>query len=185
MQKWKTSSISDGGNFIIFDIDRVTRVHPETNKESEFIVARSKEWVNIIPLTSEGEVVLVKQYRHGTDQITLEIPGGLVDEGEDPKMAGVRECKEETGYTSQSNAELVGKTLPNPAFMNNTCYTYLLRDCKLTSSVKFDPNELIETVVVPLSEIPKLIKEGIINHSLVISAFLHFSLRYPDEWIVN
>lgn len=185
MQKWKTRSVRDGGNFIIFDIDRVIRVHPETNKESEFIVTRSKEWVNVIPLTSNGEVVLVRQYRHGTDQITLEIPGGLVDEGENPMIAGVRECKEETGYTSHLEAELIGKTLPNPAFMNNTCYTYLLRDCKLTSNVEFDPNELIETVVVPLSEIPNLIKDGIITHSLVISAFLHFSLLYPKEWIVT
>lgn len=161
----------------IFDVVGVTArsgLRPE--RCSEFVVVRPPDWVNVIALTQANEVVLIDQYRHGTAALTLEIPGGMVDPGEDLVAAGVRELAEETGYTGDS-AELIGCVTPNPAFQSNRCGTVLVRGARLTQGQDLDTNEEIRVLTAPLSAIDDAIREGRIHHALVICAFHHLALQ--------
>lgn len=148
------------------------------NKESDFIVLDSAEWVNIIPVTKDNKVVLIEQYRHGIDGITLEVPGGLVENNEDPLTAAERECAEETGFVGSGKAILLGETLPNPAFLNNKCHSYIWFDCAKLKSQSLDRHEDIEVVEVPFDGIKEYIQSGKINHSLVLNAFFFYYMRY-------
>ena len=76
--------------------------------ERDFVVLDSASWVNVVPVTAEGRVVLIRQYRHGIRDVTIEIPGGMIDAGESPKAAAARELQEETGYTAESLRLLAG-----------------------------------------------------------------------------
>jgi 8-oxo-dGTP pyrophosphatase MutT (NUDIX family) len=126
-------------------------VSPRTRKAGEFYTLQSNDWVNVIPITRDQHVVMIKQYRHGSRQVTLEIPGGLVDEA-DPKEAALRELLEETGY-SGSRVSLLGSTNPNPAIFDNLCYTYLVEDATRTTGASLGPDEDIEVELVPLSRV--------------------------------
>jgi 8-oxo-dGTP pyrophosphatase MutT (NUDIX family) len=152
---------------------------PRTNLEHDFYIIESNDWVNIIPLTSDHQVVMVRQYRHGSREVTLEIPGGLVDSGDTPKKAAARELLEETGYQAKKWLK-IGVVNPNPALFNNRCYTFLARDIRKVADLKPDQTEDIEVVLVPLSEIPEWIRIGKIDHAIVITAFTHLFLRYPE-----
>jgi len=158
----------------IFNLDERLRRHPTSGVEHPFYVLETGSWVNIIALTEDDEVVLVRQYRHGTDQVHLEIPGGLVDPGEEPETAAVRELLEETGYAG--DVSYLGEVHSNPAILNNTTYSYLVRNARLTAPPELDATEEIEVVTRPLADVADLIRTRVITHSLVICAFHHLSL---------
>jgi 8-oxo-dGTP pyrophosphatase MutT (NUDIX family) len=115
---------------------------------------------------------MIHQYRHGIDDVTLEIPGGMVEHAEDPAAAGMRECLEETGFASHAEPQLLGVVQPNPAFLSNLCYSYLWRGCERRGAQVLDRNEDIVVESVPLSAIRGLIREGRIAHSLVLNAIM-------------
>lgn len=171
IKPWKILSSKVGADYRVFKVRVDEAISPRTRKAGEFYTLQSKDWVNVIPLTPDRHVVMIKQYRHGSRQVTLEIPGGLVDEA-DAKEAALRELLEETGY-SGSKVTLLGSTNPNPAIFDNLCYTYLVEDAKLTTDASLEPDEDIEVELVPLSRVASLIQNGTINHALVIVAF-HF-----------
>jgi 8-oxo-dGTP pyrophosphatase MutT (NUDIX family) len=139
-------------------------------------VIETQDWVNIIPLTSDRRVVMVRQYRHGSGGVTLEIPGGLVDPGDTPKSAAARELLEETGYQAEEVVK-IGVSNPNPAVFNNRCYTFVARNVMKVRDPMPDQTEDIETVLIPLTDIPELIRKGKIDHSIVISAFYWYLLQ--------
>jgi 8-oxo-dGTP pyrophosphatase MutT (NUDIX family) len=180
IKKWETLERRKVDNFKIFDLEWIKRRHPDWGKVNEFVVLNSPSWVNIIPVTKEGNVILIEQYRHGTDEITLEVPGGLVEKDEDPKDAGERECFEETGYKGKGCAKLLGTNIPNPAFINNKCFSYLWLDCEKVGTQHLDGHEDIKVIEVPLKNIKKMILEGKIQHSLVLTAFFFYFLEYSD-----
>lgn len=181
MENWKTIEFGESIDLKIFTARWVRRENPKSRKQSKFIVLDSQDWVNIIPITKENKIVLVKQYRHGIDQITLEIPGGLIDKGENPLDAAMRECKEETGYWSDEKPIFLGKVRPNPAFLTNTCYTYLWNNVEKKFEPKFDLNEDVEIVLKDVGEIENLIKDGMINHSIVLNALFFYFLYQTDR----
>ena len=180
IKKWDTLSERVVDNFKIFDMSWIKRRHPDLNKESEFVVLKSPQWVNIIPITDDGNVIMIEQYRHGSDSVTLEVPGGLVEKNEEPRVAAERECLEETGFAGNDKAILLGENVPNPAFLTNTCHSYVWFGCKAISSQKLDNHEDINVIDVPLIDIKDMILKGDIKHSLVLTAFFFYFLQYPD-----
>ena len=153
---------------------------PRTGKDYDFYVLESRPWVNIIPLTPDNKVVLVRQYRHGIQAPTIEIPGGLVDDGDTPLEAAKRELLEETGYLTDTWISL-GSVRPNPAIQNNQCHTFLAKDVFEFGDQKLDETEDIEVLCRPLKDIPGLIQKGTINHALILCAFFKYSLAYGHE----
>jgi len=144
------------------------------NNTSTFYVIDNPDWVNIVALTKDNDVVLIEQFRHGIKEVITEIPGGMIDEGEQPEAAARRELLEETGYTADEFV-LIGKSRPNPAIQNNWVYHYAAINAEKTSEVEFDEHESVLTKLAPVMTIPNMIKSGEITHSLVLAAFQYFS----------
>ncbi len=164
----------------IFTLKTETFVSPKSGREHDFYRLEAGDWVNIIPLTKNQRILLVKQFRHGTKRMSLEIPGGMVDAGETPEQAGARELIEETGYKGSEIIPL-GRVEPNPALFNNYCYTFLARDVVPAAPgapQKLDGTEDLELIKVRLDQIPSLIAQGTISHALVIAAFYHYFMTY-------
>lgn len=174
--RWQVTRRKLAATYPIFTIHDQHAIHPETGEERPFVIVDCPSWVNVIALTPSDEVVLVSQYRHGSDNVELEIPGGMVDPGEDPLHAGQRELAEETGYEAKEWLQL-GVVKPNPAFQTNLCWTYLALDAQRTQDPTPDGGEVIEVTTQPLSLIPTYIKERTIDHSLVVAAFTHLLLH--------
>ncbi len=121
-------------------------------------------------MTDEGRVVLVRQFRFGVDDFTLEIPGGMCDPGESPAETAARELREETGYVA-GRLEPLGWVHPNPAIQSNRCHTFLARPAARVGEPQPDPHEAFEIVEEPLDAIDRLILDGRITHALVVGAF--------------
>ena len=156
----------------VFDLDRVRLAPPDGGAEEDFFVLDAPDWVNVVPITRDREVVLIRQFRFGVEDVTLEIPGGMCDDGESPLEAAARELREETGYVAREVVPL-GWVQPNPAIQTNRCHSFLALDAGAEGAASPDPHERIEVVRVPLDRIPALVRGGEIRHALVIAAF-HF-----------
>jgi 8-oxo-dGTP pyrophosphatase MutT (NUDIX family) len=176
IKPWPKLSSKPLGDFRIFTIRSDRRVSPRTGAEHEFFVIDCTNWVNVIAITPARELVMIEQFRHGSETVELEIPGGMIDaEDESPVTAGVRELREETGYSGQK-ARIIGSIFPNPAIMSNTCYTVMVENCQATDGVEFDHAEDLITRLVPIADLPALVAHGKIKHSLVAVALYHFDL---------
>ena len=181
--RWKTLESRVVYATRIFDVHHHRR-HHQSRGQHDFFVLKVPDWINIIPLTDKEDVVMVRQFRHGIEDFTLEIPGGMLDpEDPDPKSAARREMQEESGYDSEDIIEL-GKVHPNPAIQGNYCYSFLARGVHPGPKLEMDTTEETEVVLVPLSSIKHLIASGQITHALVIAAFsfLH-AYNIPPEFL--
>ncbi|MGH9942196.1 MAG: NUDIX hydrolase [Pyrinomonadaceae bacterium] len=161
----------------VFQVRRDLSASPRGGSEHDFYVVEATDWINIIPLTADNEVVMIEQYRHGSEEVTLEIPGGMVDAGEQAREAAEREMLEETGYAAAGRVVDLGKARPNPAIHNNWIHTFLATDVQLVQTPVFDGTEHTVVRLVPLSDVPALIADGTINHSLVINGFYRLMLH--------
>ena len=180
---WITLSTEVLGTYPIFELSRSRQRSPLSGREHSFLRLDCPDWVNVIAVTDNGMMVLIEQYRHGTDDLTLEIPGGAVDPGEDPRTSATRELEEETGYLAAELIE-IGVVEPNPAFLSNRCWTYLALGCRENGTTHFDPSEEIAVSVAPVRDFARLIDDGSITHSLVICAFDHLQrgIRRQAPW---
>ncbi len=174
---WKLLSSRRNESFRIFNLRTDRACSPRTNKPYDFYILESKDWVNVIPLTPQNEVILIRQYRHGTREVTLEIPGGIVEPDDSREDAARRELLEETGY-QESEMVPLGFVHPNPAFLNNRCYTYVAKDVHKVTKQDQDEKEDIEVLICTLDDIPRLISTGEITHALVLAAFYRFYMEY-------
>lgn len=163
-------------SYRVFSVRTDTVRSPRTGKEHDFYVIESADWVNVIPLTSDNQVVMVRQYRHGTRQISLEIPGGLVNPQDTPLDTARKELLEETGYQAEE-ITLIGTAHPQPALFNNRCFTFLATNVRKTAALDLDEGEDIEVALIPLPDIPRLIREGEITNAMVILAFYWYFMK--------
>lgn len=176
IRPWQKTGTKHAGDFRIFTIRSDLKVSPRTGKTHDFFVIDSVNWVNVIATTPDNQLVMIEQYRHGSDTVELEIPGGMLDAKDtSPAEGGIRELREETGYEGEQPT-IVGQIFPNPAIMSNICYTLWVRNCQLKHPCEWDHGEDLITRLVPIADIPKLVATGQIRHSLVVVALYHFEL---------
>ena len=176
IKPWEKIGSRPLGDFRIFSLRADRKISPRTRQEHEFYVIDCVNWVNIIAVTPDRQLVMVEQFRHGSNTVELEIPGGMMDAADaSPEVTGQRELREETGYEG-TRAQPIGKIFPNPAIMSNTCFTVLIEDCRCVHPVQFDHGEDLITRLVPVEDIPKLVAAGRVQHSLVVVALYHFEL---------
>ena len=160
----------------VFSLRRDRSRSPRTGRDHDFFVLDAGDWVNIVPITPDDRVVLVRQYRHGVGDFTLEIPGGMVDpEDESPLHAARREMLEETGYDCADVVPL-GHIHPNPAIQGNRCHSFLARGATRVAQPNFDGTEEAEVELVHVDDLPRLVAEDVISHALVVVAFYWYDL---------
>ena len=174
---WKIVKDEVRDSFRIFRTRLSTRINPLTGKPYTFFLMDGLDWVNVIALTKNNEVVLVKQYRHSAEQYTLEIPVGCVEEGESPKLSALRELAEETGY-SGGEIEHLGSLHANPALQAMKLHVFLARDVELIAKPSLDTGEDIEVRLVALTHVQEMIAQGDITHALVVAAFGLLNQKY-------
>ena len=176
IKPWQKISSQPLGNFRIFQLRTDRSISPRTLQAHDFIVLDCVNWVNVVAVTADQQLVMIEQYRHGTNTLELEIPGGMIDPAdESPQAAGLRELREETGYAGH-HPRIIGQIFPNPAIMSNTCFTVLVENCHCVHQVEFDRGEDLMTQLVPVADIPGLIAGGKIRHSLVVVGLYYFEL---------
>lgn len=176
IKDWVRQSTEAIADYRIFKLRRDVSRSPRTGKDHPFVVMEGVDWVNVIPITPAGNVVFIEQFRHGVRRTTLEVPGGMVDAGETPAKAALRELEEETGW-SGAIAEPLGVIHPNPAIQENRCHSFVVRAARKVGEPKNESTEDIATVEIPLVEVPKLIEQGTITHALVVVAFTWLWLK--------
>jgi len=157
----------------ILGLQAVPFTHPRRAVTRDFTVVDAPDWVNVLAHTFDDRLVLVNQFRYGIDDFSLEIPGGVVEPGEDPIVAGLRELAEETGYVGE-RARLLACVHPNPAFMSNRCHLVLVENCRLAAPPAWDADEEIAVSAPPVAEIFARARAGEITHSLVLDALFFF-----------
>ncbi len=173
IEHWKRIESEYRGEYQVFQVRQDRSRSPRSGQEHTFFVIEAGDWVNIIPVTPEGQLIFIKQYRHGIAQVTLEVPGGMVDDGETAAQAARRELREETGYDTEQIVHL-GSIAPNPAIQNNVCHSYLALDARPSGPQRLEGTEDIEVVLVDPADVPTLIVNGQVNHALVVTAFYLF-----------
>lgn len=176
IRPWQKLSSKPLGDYRIFTVRSDEKISPRTGQKHDFYIIDCVDWVNVLAITPDDQLVMVEQYRHGSNTVELEIPGGIMDAGESsPVETGVRELREETGYEGEK-ARLLGNVFANPAIMSNTCHTVLVENCSLKHAVEFDSGEDLITRLVPIADIPPLVATGKIRHPLVVVALYYFDL---------
>lgn len=171
--RWERLGQTTQATTRVLDLLSVRYRHPVRGTEKDFVVVQPTDWCNVVALTPQGELVLVRQFRFGIDGFSLEIPGGIMDEGENPLETALRELREETGYVG-ARAQLLGSTHPNPAIQSNQCHFVLVEDAVQSEALEWDADEEIEVLTVPVGEVLARARAGGITHALVLNALFLF-----------
>ena len=175
IKHWQVQRSEEVADCRIFKVRKDVTVNPRTGKAHDMYVLEQPNWVNVIPLTGDENVVMIEQWRHGTRSVHLETPGGLMDDDEPPEKCARRELLEETGYEAKKILHL-GTVHPNPAIQTNRQHYVLATNCRKVAEPSLDHAEDIAVRLVPLAEVPALIRTGRITHGIVIGGFYWLNL---------
>lgn len=163
---WPEIARTEVADCRIFTVERSLARSPYDGEAYAFHRIVSVDWAQILPITVDDRAVLVRQYRHGSKEVTLEIPGGLIDDGEEPAAAALRECLEETGYRA-TQAHSLGVVRPNPALFNNRLFAFYATGVVPEGAIQNVGSENTEIVLVPVADLEELLLAGQIDHALV------------------
>ncbi len=171
---WELLESREDSKYNLFSVHVTKNRSPRTGQIHEFQVLDTPDWVGVIPVTTDNKLVLVRQFRHGSGELSLEPPGGLVKEGQSPEQSAREELEEETGYVAET-FEFLGSLNPLPALFNNKFYVYCARDATPTGKLNPDETEESETVLIPVRDLRQHIRSGKITCAVMIAA-LHLFL---------
>ncbi len=177
---WKLVESIDVSDHRVFRLRHDVYHFGPAGTTRDFVVLDSPDWINVVPVTDDGRIIMIRQYRHGTRTVMLEVPGGMIDPGESPEEAAERELLEETGYEAE-RIELLGRVRPNPAILDNTCHMFLAEGCRRVAELNLDAFEQIEVMPVAIEEIPEMVRTGHIDHGLVLNALGYMGLTKVRE----
>jgi ADP-ribose pyrophosphatase len=176
---WKETSRKKLASCSVFDFNVSHRIAGDGRK-GDFAFITCPDWVNVVPVLRDGSgavrFLMVRQYRHGIEQVTTEFPAGMVDAGEEPVAAASRELLEETGRTA-GKLTFLGRISASPAFMTNWCHTFLAEDLRPAGDQNLDEMEILDVVEVPERELLDSLGKGEYVNSLVMTALLWYTLR--------
>jgi 8-oxo-dGTP pyrophosphatase MutT (NUDIX family) len=173
---WKVTQDKKVYETPIFNLHQKIMTPSGPQKAGTFYILDAPEWINVIALTPDRDIILVEQFRYGIEKCTLEIPGGMVDPGETPLESAMRELAEETGFTSQKWTKL-GEVSSNPAIMTNFTHLYLAEECIQSEAQNTGEHEDILVHTIPVDEFLQLVKSGVIHHAIVLSAVSQLLLK--------
>jgi 8-oxo-dGTP pyrophosphatase MutT (NUDIX family) len=171
--RWEKLATTTLASTRVFELQSTRFRHPARAVDRDFAVIRPPDWVNVLALTPERHLVLVKQFRFGIDEFSLEIPGGMMEPGEEPVATGLRELREETGFAGGS-PRLLGSVHPNPAFQSNRCHFVLVEQAVASAAQEWDTDEEIAVTTLPVEDVFALARAGGISHGLVLDALFFF-----------
>ena len=160
----------------IFEVRKQRLKRRSDGLEGEFFVLDTNDWVNVLALTPDDKIILVRQFRYGSKEQSLEPPGGVVERGEDPVVAGLRELQEETGYVGEE-PKLLGVVRPNAAILSNRCHVILVRNAQKTAELNFDQHEELVTELYPVRELKEMVRRGEITHSIGLNSIMMLLLE--------
>jgi len=172
---WKLVEREELQDCAVFKVARLHARSPRSGAVHPFYGITAEDWVNVVAVTPQDEVVMVRQWRHGSQSVTLEIPGGIIDPGETPAAAAARELREETGYGG-GTLEPLGSANPNPALFANRVYTFVARGVIPQGAIANESTEETAAVLVPRAELAAKLEREEIDHALVMAALLRFFL---------
>ncbi len=177
--RWPVQRRAPGAEYRVFRTEFVECTNPRSGATKRFSTLLCADWVNVIAITPDHHVVTLRQYRPGTNRICLEIPGGMIDDGEAPAVAAARELEEETGFIATQWIAL-GQCAPNPALQNNTLHMYLALNATPTGTARPDDGEVLAVATLPMAEVLHFLRTGAVEHALVLAAFAHVALSHPE-----
>lgn len=173
VRRWPVRKRERVADCRIFAVERTIVRSPKDGGEHDFYRILSDDWVQVVPVTAAGDVVMIRQYRQGAERATLEIPGGIVDPGETPSAAAARELLEETGYSAERLVPL-GDLNPNPALFSNRLHGFVAEGASRVGRICNDRTEETVVELVPVSELPRLLIDGAVDHALVVATLWRY-----------
>jgi len=174
LPRWKRETRDTVADCRVFRVVRQRSRREGDGRMADWFVINTDDFVNVVATTRDKKIVLVRQFRHGSDGFSWELPGGMVDSGEDPEAAAIRELAEETGFVGSSKGVFAG-CHPNPAIMDNRCHFVLVRDAEKTMRQNWDEHEEMEVGIFAMDELWQMVADGKLTHSLTLAALLHYS----------
>ncbi|MCH2100926.1 MAG: NUDIX hydrolase [Planctomycetes bacterium] len=180
VDRWEKKESQPLHDYGFFRLRKDRYLHPDLEGERDFLVIEARDWVNVVAVTPDNQIVLIRQFRYGVGGARWEVPAGVIEPGESPIDAAVRELREETGYAGDP-PELICEVEPNPAIQSNLCTSYLIRNATLQHDTEWDDNEVIEVILRSKADVARMIAAGEFLHALLQLPLLHYLTNFRSR----